>query len=39
MAKPTYMARIADAVLARHIALFGAVEVYGTKWAGKTHCA
>lgn len=39
MAKPSYIHRITDNVLARYLSIFGAVEVYGTKWSGKTRCA
>ena len=32
----TYSARIVDAQIAKYLTLFGAVEVSGTKWCGKT---
>ncbi len=32
----TYRPRIVDAQIAKYLALFGAVEVSGTKWCGKT---
>lgn len=35
----TYRPRIIDAVLKRHLATFGAVEVAGTMWSGKTWSA
>lgn len=35
--KPTsYIPRIVDAQIAKYLTLFGAVEVSGTKWCGKT---
>lgn len=34
-----YLPRIADAQLADHLRLFGAVEIAGTKWCGKTWTA
>lgn len=35
----TYHPRIADANIERHLKLFGAVEISGTKWCGKTWAA
>ncbi len=32
----TYAPRLADALVERYLSLFGAVEVSGTKWCGKT---
>lgn len=39
MTKRAYIHRINDDVLARRLAIFGAVELCGTKWSGKTRCA
>ena len=39
MSKRPYIHRTTDEVLARCLSIFGAVEVYGTKWSGKTRCA
>ena len=39
MPKRPYLPRIIDARLIHCLALFGAVEVAGTKWSGKTRCA
>ena len=39
MSKRPYIHRVTDEVLARYLSIFGAVEVYGTKWSGKTRCA
>ncbi len=39
MPKRAYIHRIVDDELKRRLAVFGAVEVYGTKWSGKTRCA
>lgn len=35
----TYRPRIIDAILKRHLATFGAVEIAGTMWSGKTWSA
>ena len=34
-----YMPRVADAQIERHLKAFGAVEIAGTKWCGKTWSA
>lgn len=34
-----YVPRIADAQVRRYLSLFGAVEIAGTKWCGKTWTA
>lgn len=34
-----YLPRLADGKLKRLLSVFGAVEVAGTKWSGKTRCA
>ena len=39
MPKRPYLPRILDKRLQRCLSLFGAVEVAGTKWSGKTRCA
>lgn len=39
MARFPYIPRLIDRRLERYIALFGAVEVAGTKWSGKTRSA
>lgn len=39
MSKRPYIHRVTDEALARYLSIFGAVEVYGTKWSGKTRCA
>lgn len=39
MPKRSYLPRIIDARLIHCLELFGAVEVAGTKWSGKTRCA
>jgi hypothetical protein len=32
----TYRGRVLDAVLEKHLHAFGAVEIAGTMWSGKT---
>lgn len=39
LASGTYRPRIADAQIERYLRLFGAVEISGTKWCGKTWAA
>ena len=34
-----YIPRIVDAQIARYLRVFGAVEIAGTKWCGKTWAA
>ena len=34
-----YMPRVADAQIERYLKAFGAVEIAGTKWCGKTWSA
>lgn len=39
MPRREYLPRVLDTRLSRCLELFGAVEVAGTKWSGKTRCA
>ncbi len=34
-----YLPRVVDAQIGRYLDIFGAVEIAGTKWCGKTWCA
>ncbi len=39
MAKDTYIPRLIDRKIDQYLNLFGAVEISGTKWCGKTWSA
>ena len=34
-----YLPRLVDAKVERYLRIFGAIEIAGTKWCGKTWCA